>query len=150
MELIQAPLPFEGAEKLDSIINEHVKPFVLNAIEAGLKRSDLERELAEEVYGNIMTELKLTEPNPFSMRKYDVEVSLGYDSIFTLSNYEFDGDEDALQEHIVEQLDITIEVKYEIGFDGNYGTYEDDGSMISHSPADHIVDSLSIDITERD
>lgn len=150
MELTQMPLPLEGAEQLNSVINEHVKPFVVAGITAGIQRTQMERELAEETFTNIMSALNLDVPNPFSMRHYDVTVSLGYDTIFTLTNYEFDGDEEELEEHIIQELDITVEAKYEISFGGSWGTYEDDGGTISNHPEDGIREALSIEITERD
>ena len=152
MELTQAPLPFEGEAPSHPL--SEVKNFVIQGITAGIQHTSydqgMERELAEGLFANIMDALGLTEPNPFSTPHYDVTVSIGYDTLFTLTDYEFDGDEEALEQHIAENLDITVEAKYEISFERNRGVYEDDGSILCGYPDGRVLEDLTFEITLRD
>lgn len=148
MEMTQPPLPFEGSAPSHPL--SEVRDFVIEGITAGIKDTEMERDLAVETFDNIMGALKLTEPNPFGIPHYDVTVSIGYDTLFTLTDYEFDGDEEALEQFIAENLDITVEAKYEISFDRARGVYEDDGSILCGYPDGRVLEDLTFDITLRD
>lgn len=152
MEMTQAPLPFEGSAPSHPL--SEVSDFVIQGITAGIQRTSydqgMEREVAIALFDNITQSLGLTEPNPFSIPHYDVTVSLGYDTLFTLTDYEFDGDEEALEQHIAENLDITVEAKYEISFERARGVYEDDGSTLCGYPDGRVLEDLTFEITLRD